>query len=106
MNRRTYHGERVAVVEKTIGCHRLQGCLVLHLPLLALLLHLLAMRVGSGGVVDQGELEQGGKDERQTNARPHVNGLNNRIDPSDLLLHSISESISAMLCPQGRPCWR
>lgn len=49
---------------------------VLRLVLLpALLLHVLAVHVGAGGVVDQGELEQRAEHERQTHAGPHVNSL-------------------------------
>ena len=80
----SYHSEGRIVFDSVLG-HDCGSCrrgfhggllpLALHLPLAALLLELLAMGVGPGRVVDQGELEQGAEDERQAHAGPHVDGL-------------------------------
>lgn len=90
--KRTYHSERIAIIEKSVGRHRIQSSLMFHFPLFALFFHLLAMRVWSWSVVDQSEFQQRSKDERQTYTSPHVNGLKKKGEKKSIK-NSISESI-------------
>lgn len=66
---RPHHIERVRAVLVVADVH---GHGTLQVTLFA---HVVPVRVRPGRVVDQCELEQGAEHERQTNARPHVDGL-------------------------------
>lgn len=72
--RDTDHGEGVAAVLHQVG-RGVQLVGVLHLDGATLLLDVVAVHVRATGVVDQRELQQRAKHERQADAGPHVDSL-------------------------------